>query len=114
MFLAGILFSFDKPDFDSLKSSLGKQNSKILFHQGFGRQYTRKNAQFHRHTFCKFIILILRLKIEIIHKAVQIFYSNYSNKGDTYIMKVLFPCSELKQQVRTFPLKKKNKKKFLY
>jgi hypothetical protein len=33
MFLAGILFSFDKPDFDSLKSSLGKQNSK-LFHQG--------------------------------------------------------------------------------
>ncbi|OAT73150.1 hypothetical protein A7K69_03970 [Parageobacillus thermoglucosidasius] len=27
-------------------------------------------------------------------------------------MKVLFPCSELKQQVRTFPLKKKNKKNF--
>lgn len=38
--------------------------------------------------------------------------SNYFNEGDTYTMKVLFPSSELKQQVRTFPLKKKNKKNF--
>jgi hypothetical protein len=40
------------------------------------------------------------------------FIINYFYKGDIYIMKVLFPSSELKQQVRTFSLKKKNKKNF--